>query len=106
MIICNSIFEYLFMKITFGYWGNIKGRGQVSRYLLAYTGANFQEKQYAKQEDWFQGDKISMGLHLAFIIKFLQMLPLERSEELASAWCNNSSKEASSYPSMRAKFPE
>ena len=49
------------MKVTLGYWG-IKGRGQIARYLLAYTGTQFEDKLYTSQEEWFQKDKNNLGL--------------------------------------------
>ena len=32
-------------KIKFGYWG-VRGAGQVSRHLLAYTGAQWEDVKY------------------------------------------------------------
>ena len=48
-------------KITLGYWG-FRGRAQVARHLLTYTGAEFEEKIYTKPEEWFQKDKLNLGL--------------------------------------------
>ena len=47
-------------NIVLGYWG-IRGRGQVTRNILAYTGLSFEEKIYAKPEEYF-GEKFSLGL--------------------------------------------
>ena len=35
--------------LTLGYWG-IRGRAQVARNLLAYTGTEFKDKAYTKPE--------------------------------------------------------
>ena len=48
-------------KITLGYW-NLRGgpRGNVARYLLAYGGADWEEKTYRIPEDsklWNEQDK-------------------------------------------------
>ena len=47
-------------KITFGYWGT-RGRGQVSRLLLAYTGAVWEDLKYTEPEQWFGGDREELG---------------------------------------------
>lgn len=46
-----------------GYWG-IRGRGQVLRLLLAYTGAEWTEKKYFSPNDWkgIGKDQTSLGL--------------------------------------------
>lgn len=57
-------------KITLGYWG-IRGLGQVPRLLLAYTGAIWEDVKYTAPEQWFGGDKDSLGLefpNLPYII--------------------------------------
>ena len=41
--------------IVLGYWP-IRGRGQVSRNILAYSGLPFEEKIYEKPEEYF-GEK-------------------------------------------------
>ena len=55
-----------------GYW-NIRGRGQVIRYLLAYTGLDWEEKTYDQPGEWFAiGDKPKLGLdfpNLPYLIK-------------------------------------
>jgi glutathione S-transferase len=48
--------------ITFGYWG-IRGRGQVTRLVLAYLGLPWQEKSYNSHEDWFANDRQSLGFN-------------------------------------------
>lgn len=48
-------------NITLGYWG-LRGRGQVPRLLLAYTGLKWTNKAYATREEWFAGDKANLGL--------------------------------------------
>jgi glutathione S-transferase len=48
-------------NITLGYWG-IRGRGQVPRLLLAYTGLKWTNKAYTTREEWFQTDKQNLGL--------------------------------------------
>ncbi len=50
-------------KVTLGYW-RIRGRGQVPRLLLAYTGAIWEDIQYTAPEQWFANDK--QQLHLDF----------------------------------------
>ena len=47
-------------KVTLGYWG-IRGRGQIPRLLLAYTGAVWEDVQYVKPEQWFGADKEKLG---------------------------------------------
>lgn len=57
-------------KLTLGYWG-IRGRGQILRLLLAYTGTEFQETRYLSQEKWFAEDKVNLGFdfpNLPYII--------------------------------------
>jgi glutathione S-transferase len=49
-------------KVRLGYWG-IRGRGQVPRLLLAYTQAVWEDVQYTSPEQWFGGDKQSLGLN-------------------------------------------
>ena len=48
-------------KITHGYWG-IRGAGQVSRLLLAYTGAVWEDVKYTSPDQWFGKDKQGLGL--------------------------------------------
>ena len=80
------------MKVTFGYWG-FKGRAQIARYLLAYTGANFQEKFYTKPEDWFQNDKINLGLHFPNLPYLIEGdLKLSESHAINSYIINRSDK--------------
>lgn len=47
-------------NITLGYWG-IRGKGQVPRLLLAYTGLKFTHKNYTAPEQWFGADKTGLG---------------------------------------------
>ena len=59
-------------KFVLGYWG-IRGRGQVLRLLLAYTGQPWEDKVYTGPEKWFgAGDKNNLGLefpNLPYLIK-------------------------------------
>ena len=48
-------------KIKLGYWG-IRGAGQVSRLLLAYTKADWENIAYADPNEWFGKDKNNLGL--------------------------------------------
>jgi glutathione S-transferase len=53
-------------NIIFGYWA-IRGKGQVPRLLLAYTGTKFTPKIYnfnsqVNREQWFVHEKQSLGL--------------------------------------------
>lgn len=50
-------------KIKLGYWG-IRGLGQVSRLLLAYSGLAWEDVKYLTREDWY--DKDRTGLDLVF----------------------------------------
>jgi len=58
--------------IILGYW-NLRGRGQVLRLLLAYTGLKWTDKTYAEAGNWFGGgDKTKLGLdfpNLPYLIK-------------------------------------
>lgn len=48
-------------KFKLGYWG-IRGRGQVLRLLLAYTGLDWEETTYKDASQWFgAGDKAKLG---------------------------------------------
>jgi glutathione S-transferase len=47
-------------KIKLGYWA-IRGRGQVLRLLLSYTGAKWEETTYKDAGAWFGGDKNKLG---------------------------------------------
>lgn len=59
-------------KYILGYW-SLRGRGQVLRLLLAFTGADWEDKVYTGPEKWFgNGDKASLGLpfpNLPYLIK-------------------------------------
>lgn len=48
-------------KIKFGYWP-VRGTGQVSRLLLAYTGANWEPVIYQTREDWLNKDRKELGI--------------------------------------------
>lgn len=43
-------------KVTLGYW-RVRGRGQVPRLLLVYTGAVWEDVQYTQPQQWFGGDR-------------------------------------------------
>lgn len=47
-------------KVSLGYW-RVRGRAQVPRLLLAYTGALWEDVQYTSPEQWFGGDKEKLG---------------------------------------------
>jgi glutathione S-transferase len=47
-------------SVTFGYW-HLRGRGAIPRLVLEYTGTKYDEKRYVKPEEWFGGDKNSIG---------------------------------------------
>ena len=59
-------------KFVLGYWG-IRGRGQVLRHLLAYSGLEWEDKVYTGPEKWFgNGDKQTLGMdfpNLPYVIK-------------------------------------
>jgi glutathione S-transferase len=46
--------------VNFGYW-NLRGRGALPRLVLEYTGTKYDEKRYNKPEEWFGGDKNTIG---------------------------------------------
>ena len=48
-------------QIKLGYWG-IRGAAQVSRLLLAYTGAKWENVAYNDPNKWFGDDKVNLGL--------------------------------------------
>lgn len=49
-------------KIRLGYWA-IRGRGQVPRLLLSYSGLDWEEEVYQDASKWFgAGDKTKLGL--------------------------------------------
>lgn len=48
-------------KITLGYWKS-RGRAQVPRLLMAYTGASWEDIVYTEPEKWFGKDKMTLGL--------------------------------------------
>ncbi len=48
-------------KIQFGYWG-IRGRAQVIRLLLTYTGLDWEDTIYSDPTKWFANDKQTLGL--------------------------------------------
>ena len=58
--------------IKLGYW-QIRGRGQILRLLLSYTGLPWEDVHYAGPEKWFgSGDKTKLGFdfpNLPYLIK-------------------------------------
>jgi glutathione S-transferase len=49
-------------KIKLGYWAT-RGRGQIPRLLLAYSGLEWENVAYVGAEKWFgAGDKTKLGL--------------------------------------------
>lgn len=50
-------------KVTLGYWG-FRGRGHTPRLLLAYTGADWEDKVYTDKEVWAK-DKKEAGIIFA-----------------------------------------
>ena len=53
-----------------GYWG-IRGAGQVSRLLLAYSGLEWEDVKYVDREKWMNDDKVNLGFdfpNLPYII--------------------------------------
>lgn len=48
-------------KLILGYWG-VRGLGQVSRVLLSYTGAAWEDVRYTSPEQWFEKDKQNLGI--------------------------------------------
>jgi glutathione S-transferase len=56
-------------KLVLGYWG-IQGLAQVSRYLLEYVGAPYEDKRYTSREEW-AAEKPNLGMsfpNLPYII--------------------------------------
>lgn len=49
------------MMATLGYWG-IRGIVQPIRFLLAYLGVKYTDKRYISGEEWFNKDKLNLGL--------------------------------------------
>lgn len=47
-------------KVVHGYWG-VRGAGQISRLLLAYTGAVWEDVKYTSPDQWFGKDKAELG---------------------------------------------
>ena len=47
--------------LAHGYWA-WRGAGQVSRLLLAFSGACWKDVQYTQREQWFGNDKETLGL--------------------------------------------
>ena len=39
-------------KVTLGFW-KTRGRGQIPRLLLSYTGTKFEDHIYDKENEWF-----------------------------------------------------
>ena len=49
-------------KVIHGYW-KIRGIAQISRLLLAYTGADWEDHKYTAPEQWFGKDKAGLGMN-------------------------------------------
>lgn len=49
-------------KVVHGYWG-VRGAGQISRLLLAYTGAAWEDVKYTSPDQWFGKDKLEIGFN-------------------------------------------
>ena len=47
-------------KVIHGYWA-FRGRGQISRLLLAYSGAVWEDLNYTVRDNWFLKDKHELG---------------------------------------------
>ena len=48
-------------QVVHGYWED-RGQGQVSRLLLAYTGAAWKDVKYTSPDQWYAKDKTQLGL--------------------------------------------
>lgn len=48
-------------KIKLGYWA-VRGKAQVPRLLLKFTGLEWNEVKYTDANQWFHGDKKHLGL--------------------------------------------
>lgn len=46
---------------SLGYY-NLRGLAQPIRFLLAYLGLKYTDKQYITREEWFENDKKHLGL--------------------------------------------
>ncbi len=44
-----------------GYW-SVRGRGQVSRLLLAYSGLKWKDVKYVERDQWVNKDRSGLGL--------------------------------------------
>lgn len=53
-------------KPKFGYW-NIRARGESIRWVLAYCGVDYEEKEYSEENpaEWFSKDKPAIGMEFA-----------------------------------------
>lgn len=80
-------------KYILGYW-SIRGRAQVLRLLLAYTGLNWEDKVYTETSGWFgNGDKTTLGFdfpNLPYLIK--GNFKITESNAIAKYICASSSK--------------
>lgn len=76
-----------------GYWSN-RGRAQVLRHLLAYSGLKWEDKIYASPEKWYgNGDKFKLGFdfpNLPYLIH--GEFKLTESYAIAKYICGVSSK--------------
>lgn len=71
-------------NIKLGYWGT-RGRAQVARLLLAYTGAQWEDVVYSDPAQWFGNDKLNLGFdfpNLPYLIdgdlKISEAIAIER----------------------------
>ena len=80
-------------QFVLGYWG-IRGRGQVLRLLLAYSGLQWEDKVYTGPEKWFgNGDKGSLGMPFPNLPYLIQgEFKLSESVAIAKYIINKSSK--------------
>lgn len=80
-------------KFVLGYWG-FRGRGQVLRLLISYSGLDWQEKVYNAPAEWFgNSDKVNLGFdfpNLPYLIK--GDFKLTESQAIAKYIINKSDK--------------
>ena len=57
-----AAFQPKLHQVKLGYWG-IRGLAQVPRFLLHYSGVEFENSTYTQGERWFKDDKQNLGLH-------------------------------------------
>lgn len=80
-------------NFVLGYWG-IRGRGQVLRLLLAYSGLQWEDKIYTGPEKWFgNGDKQALGMDFPNLPYLLNGdFKLSESGAIAKYICKKSKK--------------